>query len=159
GADPHARDAARLTRVPGSVNSKNNEPAQVLWPTNQRKPLTYSIEKLVDFFGLREPAKPAKRRPISRSGIKEELERQGIYLLAGNGWVGVNDQRLRQFLALWDMRAGFREGCRNHAALIYARLLSTIGVPSEAVSGLVKKLGKSCIPKLSDHEIAGAITS
>jgi len=161
GADPGAIDPARITRVPGSVNSKNNQHVQVLWPPPGRKPAIYTLNRLVEFFKLDEEDESAKRIATDLRRIKTALRHRGILQprpLKKSGWMGVNDQRLRQFIALWELRGGFKEGCRTYAALIYARLLSTLGVPDKAVVGLLEEFGNSCKPPLLPHEIAGAVS-
>jgi hypothetical protein len=57
------------------------------------------------------------------------------------------------------MRSGFSEGMRNHAALIYARLLTTSSVLAEDVRTALETFVQGCTPPLTPSEIDGAVKS
>jgi hypothetical protein len=159
GGDAAARDAARPARVPGSINSKNGAIVEVLWPPKTTQPATYTLKQLAHYFGvvLAEPTSPEKIELNGR--IIEYLRRRRREKARSNPWHRVNDQRLRQFLALGGLRGGFSEGHRNRAAFIYARLLTTNGEIAEDVQTALEDFGQECTPQLTPSEIDSAVKS
>jgi len=162
GADPTSVDAARTTRVPGSINSRNHRIVQVLWPPSGGAPETYTLNELTSFFQLHEPARPptlpktlhTPALPIPRPRPLRKNERRRF-----NPWTIVNYNRFLQFRELWRIRGGFMRGCRNHAALIYARLLTTYGANPSHVRELVEEFGLTCRPPLKSGQIRDAVVS
>jgi hypothetical protein len=148
GAD--AFDAARVTRVPGSVHSGANR--RVRYDPHRDadgRVLDYTLEQMEQAFGLK--AEPPRERghrtppPAGRASAK------------GRGWRAMRDSRLRQFEMLWTIRGGFTEGCRNRAEFLYASLLAMSGKPETAVREGVDRLAEQCRPVLTDGERRGAV--
>jgi len=75
------------------------------------------------------------------------------------GWLGLYALRLHQGECLRAMRGGFREGCRNHAALLYAHFLKKTGKPDEVIHKSVFQFAGECRPPLSKRECGDAIKS
>jgi hypothetical protein len=71
----------------------------------------------------------------------------------------VNQRRIEQFVELGKIRNGFDEGCRNRAALIYARFLATSGLSVAVVRDEIERFGKTCKPPLLPYEVSGAVRS
>jgi hypothetical protein len=157
GADPQACGAARATRFPGSVNSKNDQTVRVLWPKG-KTPKSYTLDELSKFLDLREPS--AFSDKDLRHRVRESARWRGLLEPTppdNNPWTKLNQRRLNQFLALWEIRGGFSEGCRKSAALIYARLLTMSGFSPPEVKTEVEAFGAFCKPPLTPSEVADAV--
>jgi hypothetical protein len=164
GADAKARDAARVTRVPGSKNSKNKTNVQVLWPANGRSLVRYKLTELARFLkiGLPQRITPDRWKLIRRTWaamLRRRLAYHKSRQTKPNRWKPVDEQRVEQFRTLEALRSGFYDGQRNDAAFIYARLLTTWGCSPKQIQSEVRCLGRSCTPPLTPREIAGAIKS
>jgi hypothetical protein len=161
GADPGAVDAARIVRIPGSINSKNGAPVKVLWPATGA-PVFYTLRRLVALLGLKPPAQSTLDWALINRATKALLRRTSkgsSQSTKVNPWTKVNRQRLLQFQELWKLRNGFSAGLRAYAALIYARLLTTCGASPTKVRADVTLLGQHCKPPLTPAEINGAVKS
>jgi hypothetical protein len=73
------------------------------------------------------------------------------------GWLALNRRRMRESRLLRSMRGGFSRGCRNNAALIYAWLLRTNGVPRREAEVEVNLMGVECHPRLTPSECRAAV--
>lgn len=116
-SDPNARDAARVTRIPGSLHTIAKRQVQylVLYDAQQR-PYMHTLRELADFFGVR-----CVERPRAVALLRES---DPAHKLAGQrGTVGRWAKELRRIDALRDIRGGFPEGCRHHALRLYAGIL------------------------------------
>lgn len=147
-----AKDAARVTRVPGSLNTKSGRRVKY-WVRRGagQAPPTYTLADLTVAF----PSRPAERTLGPRRGegaVKPNPNKQ-------RGYDAMRDFRLRQFDSLWAMRGGFREGTRALAALVYARTLSMHGYESEQLRNAVYALGAECRPPLPHAECDKAVVS
>jgi hypothetical protein len=141
GADPCACDAARVMRLPASINSKCGRQVQLLRVSN----CAYSLPEIASLLGIRMPqvsekeAKHPSRPPVSVSRSK-------------TGYRRLNELRLRQFQRLQQLRGGFREGCRNYAALLLAIFLRGTGASEQAIAEAVRQMGRQCRPSLPPFE-------
>lgn len=162
--DCASQDLARLTRLPGSINTKTG--AKVTYTVNldaTGKPIAYTLDELSGALHveLKNPVFPdASRRlrivPDGRPA--NEASRSGKQLRASTGWRALNDRRLRDFETLVALRGGIREGMRAHGALIFATTLR--GFPDYERERRVREFGRMyCDPPLSDADIDFAIKS
>jgi len=148
GADPAARDAARHVRVPGSLHTGTEGTVKWWIQGEGAAAYSYSLTQLCQLFGVQ----PAKRHSRERAALEEpEKEKHR------RGWVALNKRRLREFSVLRSMRGGFSEGCRNNAAMIYAWLLRTNGVPRHAAAVEVNVMGAECHPHLTPSACRDAV--
>ena len=148
GADASARDAARHIRVPGSLHTGAEDSVQ--WWIQGEGPAaySYSLTQLCQLFGVQ----PAKRHVRERAAIEEpEKEKHR------RGWVALNRRRLRELSLLRCIRGGFSQGCRNNAAMIYAWLLRTNGVPRHEAAVEVNLMGSECNPRLTPSACRDAV--
>lgn len=116
GSDGKARDIARLARVPGSLHSGIGQRVSLLLSGDEHAPtLVYRLAELTTLLNLdtSTPPHPKPRRAHSDS----------VATPRKSGWSGVYRHHLAQFKLLRSLRGGFRQGCRNHAALLYAAFL------------------------------------
>lgn len=155
GADPLAVDAVRMARVPGSVHSGTGRPVryEVQAGTDGRPPI-YTLAELAEAFKVppEEPREASSARSWP-SHPKAGTDRKP------SGWANVNLSRLRQLAKLEELRNGFSEGCRNHAALLLATTLHGLGVGTAELSDRLSALAAGCRPPLSDSECRSAIKS
>lgn len=146
-ADAH--DAARITRVPGSVNGKSGR--VVKWwvrPGGDHAPFSYTLDELASVF---HPKQPRVRSIGPQGGKGKRIPKRR------RGRIAMRRNRRRQFFALWRMRNGFHEGCRNYAALIYASILYLYCAKGKALRDKLYQFGDSCKGPLSHNECDKAL--
>jgi hypothetical protein len=146
GADPNALDAARHVRPPGSFNTDAD--SVVRWSLSGgpgSRPYSYALQELAAFLQIkkRERRSPTEQ-PVVRNGNKRR------------GYDQANANRLAIFKQLMELRGGFRAGCRNTAASIFADILRTSGVRRDEAMRLVEEMGGRCRPALLPSECASA---
>jgi len=150
-----AKDAARYTRVPGSINSKNpDEQVSYLFLSGPKGPAVYTLEQLTAFFGLQ----ATRREKITR--IEDAGEKDAKKAAAGK--LSVKSQvarKLRDWENLCIMRNGYAESSpsRNKAALIGASLYFRNGYSISKATDKLEKWNQSFRPPLSEAELQGAI--
>lgn len=154
GADRAASDIARITRVPGSINSNifpGDPPRVMMWTQrgSDGRGYMYTLENLVGFLGLEFYE---KRRNTKNADPRPEASERGL-----RGWRALWQQRFEDFESLRRMRGAFSQGCRNRAAYIYGVILRGNGLNDAAVSKAVTILGGECRSPLTQREIKGAI--
>ena len=131
GADSNARDAARITRIAGSINTKAETRVSYWVQANQAgHKYTYTLAELSQFFGITIPARhpriEEKRSELSDRGQRGQRGR----------WLKAR----QQFEQLWEMRGTFVEGTRNNAVFIYASILRSQRIPENAVIEEIERL-------------------
>lgn len=114
GSDAGARDAARVTRIPGSINPKSgNRVAYWIQAAPNGKPYVYALPELADALNVKIPTRhrdlTAMDAMLSLRGRKGQRGR----------WVKAR----RNFELLWELRGRFAEGTRNNAVFVYASIL------------------------------------
>lgn len=139
GADAH--DAVRVTRVPGSIHTGVNEPVTYLFQfDSEGRGFVHTLDSMARSLGLPD---------VSISGPAKR-----------SGWLALHASRLRQLEMLRDMRGAFREGCRNHALLLYVTFLSKNGYREDSIRENAWRFGEEyCRPSLTDSEVRAAIAS
>ena len=154
GADKLAKDAARITRVPGSLNMTAGPGFRrvTYWQQHDSTgaPYSYTQMELATWFGVTPrsarislPSRPAYIRRSPLQSTKPELSE-----IRRRGWVARWAEDRSAFETLRRLRGGFRKSHRNHAAFIYAILLRKQGVKAEEIERLVCQLGAECVPAL-----------
>jgi len=149
--DASASGPSQFMRVPGSTNSKATPERQLVTFTVRnglnRKPCTYSLESLLDFFQI------SRERP-------NQLYYTRIYnpdpVKSKSGKMGWKQRHLNDFVAfldLWDLRGGFHKGCRHNAIFIVANSLRQIGRTIDWARPLLEMIGQDCNPSLSAFHV------
>ncbi|MEM8873928.1 MAG: hypothetical protein AAGD32_06675 [Planctomycetota bacterium] len=139
GADAQAYDASRVSRVPGSINTKAKLPARYWISTDSHgNAATYGLQDIADRLGVKPPR---QRRRASTEAVDPARRKQGKL-----GRLGLGKCRAEQLEMLSEMRGGFPEGCRNSALLIYASALMTAETPRHEVARKVHRLAAHCRP-------------
>jgi len=138
--DPGSKDASRVCRVPGSLNSKAD--TVVRWAKRGcgSASNSYTLDALAAFFGV-EVCEPAIRLAPGR---KDGPDRKPL-----NGWRALHEQRLGEFEWLRALRGGFAEGTRHHAGRVLAVLLACNGHDWPAVRDEVERLYRECKPPIN----------
>jgi hypothetical protein len=150
--DKAASDVARITRVPGSINSKAGDAMRVrFWTQRAANGLTYvyTLESLAGFLGIE---LPQLRRGSRAPRSLPEASARGL-----RGWLALWQHRFDDFQVLREIRGGFYKGCRNRAAYIYGVILRGNGLMENVVQQELTKMGHECSPPLTASQIAGAI--
>jgi hypothetical protein len=151
-ADPATRDVARITRVPGTVNSKASGDARVVFWTQRAangRPYVYTLDSLTSFLGVELRKTQRGRRG---SEVRPEASARGF-----KGWQALWQHRLDDFQALRNIRGRFSEGCRNQVAYIYGVILPGNAMAENVVQDELSRLGNECSPPLTDEEIHYAV--
>lgn len=153
GADTQALDAARVTRVPGSRNSKAAATVSY-WPQRDdggQLPL-YTLPALASILEL--PTTSTRALRSRSSSLLSERQLAQRRRAAPRRWLHLRED----LVALWQSRGGFAQGCRNRAALYYAFVLRCLGTPIGQITQTVRRLAAECRPPLSAREAEKAVT-
>ena len=136
-ADPGARDACRVTRVPGSIHSKVDRPvAYWIQLDKNGQGYAYTLSELCKFFGVTD----RKYNPYIRADIDPALagKRRDAYKTRWR-------QNLLRFEMLRAMRGGFRKGGRYFTAQLYGSILKTLDHPDDAIKEAVLEMAAECL--------------
>ncbi len=124
GADAQAKDAARITRIVGSLNTKSSTRVGYwIQASETGKPFVYSLNDLAAFFDIEIKARHPK--------IQQKVD-----MLSERGRKGQRGRWLKarkNFERLWELRGGFRPGTRHAAVFVYAAILRSQRLDEGAV--------------------------
>lgn len=124
GSDANARDAARIARVPGSINSKSESRVCYWIQANEHgQKYTYTLPSIASFFNV-----SISRGNRNIESAASEMQRQKGFTGQRARWKHARDQ----FGQLWASRGTFGEGMRNNAVLIYTTILQGVQELSQA---------------------------
>lgn len=150
GSDPNAIDLARITRVPGSINTKANRFDQRVqyWVQHDGagRPYSYTLNTLADRFAA-DLAPPAAVKDLQ----------QARHSVQGRGWRALHNKRAQQFAALRAIRGGFRESTRYNAALVLAHILHKRHLKDDDIRRQLEQLADECKPPLPRRELDAAM--
>lgn len=117
GSDPASTDAARISRIPGSVNRKAQRRVNLAILAGPEGIPRYSLDELAKHFGV----DVAQRNIIERDRPKQSANQLKGYKGQAARWV--LDER-RFWYLVEQLREGVREGSRNHHCLVLGAILS-----------------------------------
>lgn len=182
--DPQARDASRVTRVPGSVNTKTGTTVTYWGATIGTTGLgiSYTLPDLMASLDIGDtlsvPESPKPKMLEAQAIITQRLEarplqvtldgvpvpflrppKKGTHPGRARGLKSMYKGRLADLERLMQMRGSFVEGMRNRAALILAVTLRGVGNDEGTVLRHLTQMGKACTPELGDAEIEWAVYS
>lgn len=155
--DPNARDACRLTRIPGSLHTGAMRYVKYLYCGDDETGGIpgYTLADLIRFYRL-DPQPWNTNVARTRTGKVPKR--------VGGRW-GANRYRLEEFHKLRVARGGFREGHRNRAAMILAAIMRGANHTREETTKAVHHLGKDCMDRdgrfpapLTASEVQKAVT-
>lgn len=120
GSDSRATDAARITRIPGSINAKAGVRVSYwLQLDDLGNAFCYDLPSLAERFGASLTIKPKRAIPATT----ETGERTVYQERAAKGQRGRWAKALENFRRLWELRGTFKAGTRNAAVLTLATIL------------------------------------
>jgi len=150
GADANALDSSRVTRIPGSINSKVEERVHhfaSLTPDGQLR--EYSLAELAEHVGVEERRQLSKFVRTSKRRVPKRV----------NGWIARWSKSHGLLQALRQMRGGFREGHRHNALFCSAVVGRRHGLDEPNLYAAVLELGQECKPPLPDVDALAAFRS
>ena len=140
GADTQAMDASRVTRIPGSINTKRKF-ARVGYSVQfaaDGTPFTYTMEQLAAWCEVSLEIRQHDRLP-GPAGKDPKAVAKGVKGQAARWTVAVEN-----FRKLWDLRGTWRVGLRNAATMTYATILNSHPkdaiLPDEQIAAELDKL-------------------
>ena len=148
--DAAAIDVSRITRIPGSLNTKNNANVHVQHVPIQApdgKLRFYTLPELASFLGLEERKRAPKKIVHTGRRIPNNLA----------GWIARWAKALECFETLRDLRGGFAKGCRNNAIWVYVYLLRQNRIQEHEVFRRVLELASEAVPPLPEVEAVGVL--
>lgn len=132
GADAGARDPARVTRIPGSINGKSGaRVAYWIQADAGGNRFVYGLHELAVLLGVQ-----TRKRTKSLEGKLPGLTKGGD----NGGWIKRWLNARENFERLWELRGAFKEGTRNNAVFVYASILRSLYLPEETVLAEVDRL-------------------
>lgn len=138
GSDANATDAARVTRIPGSINAKAGvRVGYWLQLDDLGNAFCYPLESLAAWFGVDLAIKPMRAIPETGG------ERTAYQVRAAKGWRGRWAKALENFRRLWQLRGTFKAGTRNSAVLTLATILHFLSLPEGEIAEELAELFQS----------------
>jgi len=155
GADANARDPVRITRVPGSINTKSRKRVSYwIQGDEDGRRYVYGLSELAELLGVRIP----QRTPKLEAEV-ETFERKR----AKGAWTGRWINARENFERLWEMRGTFGPGTRNAAVFLYVTFLRGLRLDDEAIWPEAWRLFESMEQPASDRftkdELKAAVRS
>lgn len=136
-ADHEATDPSRVTRIPGSLNSKSQTRVSYWFQADASgRGFTYTLADLCKHFGIT----ARKLNPTIKAEVDPALKQIGRSSLMTR-WA----KALAQFETLRSMRGGFRVGMRYTAAKLLASILKTLDKSPAEIIECVQELGAECL--------------
>ncbi|WP_264212421.1 hypothetical protein [Leisingera thetidis] len=149
GADPSCRDAARVTRLPGSLNSKSRTIATIIGGTLER----FGFDKLADEIYIAAGRPTREELHLHQERKKGRVERKahsGGLTVSGRFQAIARD--LERLLLSWGGQVPV--GFRNTWLHLYATCLSHTS-DERKIPGLVETMAAQATPGLTLSEVAG----
>lgn len=142
-ADPAARDACRVMRVPGSLNTKARRRVAYWIQTDAAgQPFRYTLPELCGALGVPVRSLYAAARAVCSEAARERGRR---------GSAGRWAKALRQFETLRALRGGFRRGMRARACFVLACILRRLNVAEAEIAVQVRRLAGECLDAAGRH--------
>lgn len=119
GSDAQSKDLARVTRIPGSLNTKANTRVSYWVQLDEAGQVPrYTMTALAAAFGIE---KDTHRQPQLVSQVRNIYQERASKGQAGRWLVAKNN-----FERLWNLRGRFKIGTRNGAARTYTIILRSL---------------------------------
>jgi len=147
-ADTSSTDAARVMRVPDTVNTKASPSCSRVQFYRISDEL-HTLPEMADLLGV--ATRKVKLAVLPGPRTKDDAKvRAGLARWA---------KPLHGFLALWKLRGHFEKGVRRNAVLVYALLMRRNHASDKDVLEACKKLAASCRPQLGETDIRDCMSS
>lgn len=150
-ADANAADLSRVTRVPGSVNTKAAAPVvfRVNYLADGSVP-AYTLREFAAFLNVQGPGQAGRRKLVG--DVDPERSAQGRAKR-----VAMLERRLSRWRRLAEIRGGYRPGCRSSALWVAGATLRMLRrSPDEIQEELDGLNAMHCNPPLSRAEVRAA---
>jgi len=143
--DTAAVDAARVMRVPGSINSKSELPTTFLVQADHtmRVPV-YMLERLAEFYGI--PVMPRLPEAKRKGGLLKPVENPGSAPNRRAGYISVGEYQLRDLLAIAQHQGGIAQGKRWKFLGDLVWLAKRAGYALSDIEALAGELAATCRP-------------
>ena len=151
GSDSQSKDLARITRIPGSINTKANTRVSYWVQLDEAGQVPrYTMTDLAAAFGIE---KDTNRQPPLVRQVRNIYQERASKGQAGR-WLKARDN----FERLWDLRGRFKIGTRNGAARTYTIILRSLPgnhqLTDEQVNEEVERLYQSFEQGLEPYTLA-----
>ena len=145
GADPASTDAARVMRIPCTLNSTAKFPVRFVRLSDER----YTLPELASILAV-----PAEK--VRFSGERRTTPKNAAKVKAGRMRWRVP---LDGFLRLWKMRGHFTKHTRRNAVYIYSILLRRNQAKETEIIQKCLRLAASCQPVLPPNDACRCVSS
>lgn len=147
--DLGATDGPRVTRVPGSTNTKSGRRVRWWVQGDESGPYSYRMDELAAFLNVR-----PTRLPQSVQRELDPAKREA----GKRGYAALNRRRLERAENLLAVRGKINDGCRHRFCSLLAYTMTKCGMPREEIAARVFEVGTElCDPPLPDDEISDAM--
>lgn len=148
--DHGARDAARITRIPGSLNRMAQARVGYWFQLSPSgTPFVYTLNELAALLSVAPCKLPKGMRGVLNPAMQAR---------ARSGYQALWAQRLAKLVKLFAHRGRVHEGCRNRAALLLAVCMHKCRIETDEIIDTVGKFGlHQCEPPLTVDEIRTVI--
>ncbi len=154
GADSKSLDPVRVTRIPGSINSKTNRYVEYYKQVDSSgRSFLYNLYQMEDMLGFKN-----SRSTSTDSGLKPSPKKR-MQRKATVPPQTYKQKRVDDLRTLEKLRGGFQDGCRNNALLTYIFCLKNNGANEEFLQNEAKRMADNCHPPLKEAEIGGDLKS
>lgn len=150
GADPMANNPARLLRLPGSINGKNNSLVRLGWGSLEE----YTLEEMAAYLGVAKPLKKQTRRIKEKPAKKNKTGKRPVKSVRN-----LNKSRIEDLNTLNRVRGGFKMGHRNSATLFMATHLYASGLSEEAIESELFTFNSAFDPPQKPSELTKVLKS
>jgi len=125
GADANSLDPVRITRQPGSINSKSHTRVNY-WLQGDKggKRFTYGLDHLAERLNVQMP----KLTDKLQADVADHRRQRAKGAWRGR-WINARDN----FERLWELRGSFSPGTRNSAVFLYVTFLRGLRLDQDAI--------------------------
>lgn len=142
--DYGAQDAARVTRIPGSINGKSDRRVVYHWTADQHnQPFFYGLHELASMLNVRITLKGREHNAYVDPVARE----RGV-----RGHAALNRTRMARLTTLINYRGRTPEGCRSRTAALLASFMHRCK-RDDILNRLIEFGREQCSPPLTRSEI------
>ncbi|MCP3943913.1 MAG: hypothetical protein GY710_20875 [Desulfobacteraceae bacterium] len=152
-ADKCAIDAARILRVPGSINTKTSK-IVTFWTqyTKEGEIFTYSLNYLADFFDIKSTESTIPEKTRYKIGPKRPILNPGSCPNRSKGVITLYKKRIEDFLTIEQWLQGFKHGFRRRSITLYGEFLKGCKTRPHVIKKALLQMAKNCDPPYPSEE-------
>lgn len=158
GADPAAVDPARLTRLAGSINSKNGNRVIVL----EADPTPFNLQEFTETYchGTEAVEWAQSPQPIRKSKEDTQRSHRGVSRSTGKNTGTLLKARMADFRQLVELRQGNMTGMRNFLLYSYAyHALRLYGTDPQDTLEDIKRINERYTDPIPDRKLVNTFAS